>query len=428
MLYFLTLAAFRLDQEAYWADEIFTLRVASLPWSEFWEALRRDSVHPPLHYFAAKLVLSLGWDPLLSLRWLSIAAGAATLAALCAHGHLLAATLIASNAWFIHYSQEARGYAFLFLGVAALLCFLEYRLPAWCIFVAAAWTVWSHYFGVLYLLAAICIFRERWRPSAAALATLIPWGAFVASRFLDGGVTSQLSWIQKPTLSGFLRYFSRIGPGWIHTAAGAAFLAALAYLAWLAWKNRDKRQLLWAFTALAPPVAIFLLAQIPFLGLRYFFYRYFLVSLIPAALMLSTSHRRAYLWLIPWASFVLLPYTIAMRSESARFDSIRVAKDLQSTPHPPVYAWDWPFNAGPINLYCHTPCVEAQPRSPNEFPDRFWLLSWPENRDLVELDWRRTMRLLGYSTRSIRLYPRRPDFHLHALEIVEYSRFKPAPR
>lgn len=32
------------------------------------------------------------------------------------------------------------------------------------------------------------------------------------------------------------------------------------------------------------------------------------------------------------------------------------------------------------------------------------------------------MRAKGYTTRSIRLYPRRKDFQLHSLEIVEYSR------
>ncbi len=32
------------------------------------------------------------------------------------------------------------------------------------------------------------------------------------------------------------------------------------------------------------------------------------------------------------------------------------------------------------------------------------------------------MRVRGYTARSIRLYPRREDFQLHSLEIVEYSR------
>lgn len=78
-----------------------------MPWEQFWSRLCLDAVHPPLHYVAAKLVLACGFDLLLSLRWLSIVAGAIALFALCSGGHLSASFLVASNAWFVHYSQEA---------------------------------------------------------------------------------------------------------------------------------------------------------------------------------------------------------------------------------------------------------------------------------------------------------------------------------
>lgn len=235
--------------------------------------------------------------------------------------------------------------------------------------------VWSHYFGIVYALAALLIYKDRWRPFAAAIATLIPWAVYVSPRFFDGQVSRQLSWIQKSSLSGLLRYFSKIGFGWSEGLAGFFLLSGLLFLAWRAWKQKDKGQMLWAAVALAPPLSIFLLAQIPLLGLHYFFYRYFLVSVIPASLLLAASHPRAHLLCIPLALFIALPYTIGMRRESARFDSIRVARDLQAAPHPPVYAWDGPFNAAPINLYCQPACVEAQPRSLDELPTKFWLLS-----------------------------------------------------
>ncbi len=420
--YFLFLAAWGLERESYWADEIFTLRVAEFSWPDFWQALRKDSVHPPLHYIAAKLTLGAPGDPLLNLRWLSILSGAATLMVLCLGRHFAAALLVASNAWFIHYSQEVRGYAFLFLGVALTLWCLEKNKASWLLFLAAAWTLWSHYFGILYLLAAIYIYRDRWRPAALALATLIPWALYVSPRFLDGQVSSQLGWIAKPSFRAFYRLFSKLGLGWNEMLAGVILLLSLLALAALAWRREDKRQLLWATAALAPPLTMFFFAQIPLLGLNFYFYRYFLVSMIPAALLWTHAHPRARFAAIGVALLLCLPYTLDMRRESARFDSIRVARDLQAAPHPPVYAWDTPFNAAPINLYCRPACVEIPPQDPDKLPPKFWLLSWPEDRDVVEFDWRGATRSRGYQTKSVRLYPRRPDFQLHGLEIIEYER------
>lgn len=422
LLSFLCLSGIRLDQEAYWADEIFTLRIAEAPWPEFWNRVRIDATNPPLHYILVKLIRDRGGEFLLHLRWLSIFVSALCLLVICRGGYLVAALIVSVNAWFIHYSQEVRAYALISLGVALLLNCLEKNRPSWLLLLSVAGLVWSHYYGVLYVLAALAVYRRRWKPMLLGLATLLPWLLFVASQFLSEGAGRHVGWIPKATPAALFHYFSRLLIGWPNMLFGLTLLVLLLFLLVLAWRRRDERQLLWLCVALLPPLVMFLLSQIPFLGLHFFFYRYFLASMIPVAILLSEFHARSNFIAIPLALLISLPFTLSMRSESARFDSIRVARELQSEIHPPVYAWDFPFNAAPINLYCKNKCVEDQPKSIDQLPKNFWLLSWPEDRDLTELDWRRATRSRGYTTRSIRLYPKRRNFQLHSLEIVEYSR------
>ena len=54
-----TLLFYRLDLLDAWGDEIFTLRVIALPWSEIPGILHRD-IHPPLYYALAKVWVQLG--------------------------------------------------------------------------------------------------------------------------------------------------------------------------------------------------------------------------------------------------------------------------------------------------------------------------------------------------------------------------------
>lgn len=416
------LAGWRLEQESYWADETFTLGVARLEWPAFWERLRGDSVHPPLHYVAVKIVLGAIGESLSGLRWISIAAAMGAIFFVCRAGHYWAGLLLATNAWMIHYAQELRGYTFLYAGVAALLWAIEGEKSDRWVFGIVAWMAWSHYFGVLYALAALLVYRERWRAVLGGAATLLPWLIYVAPRFLTGEAIGQLGWIQPATGRGLLRYFGKLLSGWNDAYWGAAALLSLLFITALAYRNEDRRRRAWGTMALAPPLAMFILAQAPYVDLRFFYYRYFLVSMIPAAILWTSAHRWSRIAAAGIALAVALPYTLEMRSASARFDQMALTRDLRAMhPHPPVYAWDYPYSGGPLELYC-AECLSPRLRSSAELPAKFWLLSLPEVREFAEFDWRRNMRLRGYKTRAVRYYPRRPDFQLYSLEIVEYER------
>jgi hypothetical protein len=416
------LATYNLSVESFWADEVFTLGAVSLPWPEFWAKLQGDTVHPPWHYVAAKLSLAFGWDRLLAVRAPSIGAALATIFVICRLRRFDAALLLATNAFFIYYAQEARGYMFLYLGLAWLLFCLDRGKPAWQVSAAVVWMVWSHYFGVLYALTAVVFWRHRWKPILIGVVTLAPWLIYVSRRFITMEAIRQLGWIEPTSGNQFLLLYGRIFNGHPELYWGAlGWLTVIG--AWgLAMRREQLSPILWGALAILPPLGLFLLALVPVLDLRYFYFRYLLVSMIPACLLWPTIHAWARHAAIALALFVSLPFTWQMKQASARFDSIRVARDLQSESHPPVYVYDHPYVAQPINLYCQPQCIQNGWASPADIPPKFWWIAYLDREEIQDLDFRRSMRLLGYQSKSVRKYYRRPAFQERSLEILEWEK------
>jgi 4-amino-4-deoxy-L-arabinose transferase-like glycosyltransferase len=199
----LGLRLYHLDHESLWGDEVFGLAVSNADWAPMHSALVKDVVHPPLHYY-----LLHGWVRLLGFgayqaRLFSALFGTLAIAALYilarylfdASTAALSALLLAVSQLSVQYSHEARMYALLlFLVICSAYFFIralrERNAVCWWLFVVSAVLVeYTHYFGLLQLIA-LCFFGFMYRRQhaiprswwiAATAILLIFLGAWLAS-------------------------------------------------------------------------------------------------------------------------------------------------------------------------------------------------------------------------------------------------------
>ncbi len=123
-----------LDSQSLWNDEGNSLRLAQRTIPDLIAAARLD-IHPPGYYLALKGWRALTGESEFALRALSAYAGVLTVACVYALGRalfargvgLLAALLVALNAFSVYYAQEARMYAMLaLLAAASMLVFVRW--------------------------------------------------------------------------------------------------------------------------------------------------------------------------------------------------------------------------------------------------------------------------------------------------------------
>jgi mannosyltransferase len=129
-----------LGYQSLWNDEGNSLRLAQRSIPDLIEAARLD-IHPPGYYLTLKMWRALTGESEFGLRALSAFAGVLTVAcvyglgrALFARGSgLLAALLVAVNAFSVYYGQEARMYALLALvASSSMLVFVRWLThPSW---------------------------------------------------------------------------------------------------------------------------------------------------------------------------------------------------------------------------------------------------------------------------------------------------------
>src|SRR5258705_3772980 len=118
--------------KSFWLDEAISVGIARLPWQQFFDVLRHREINMALYYVLLHFWLVLGSSEGF-IRGLSVLFSVATVPVMYALGArlfgrgtgLLAAWLLAINAYNVRYAQEARGYALvIFLAVLTtwLLC------------------------------------------------------------------------------------------------------------------------------------------------------------------------------------------------------------------------------------------------------------------------------------------------------------------
>src|SRR5437868_11084773 len=161
-----------LGARSLWVDEGATAVIARLDWWNFLRLLWRREANMSFYYLLMRGWIQLGHGEAW-LRALSATFGVLAIPAIYFLGRslwgrsagLVAALLLAVNAYHIRYSQEARAYSLAVLLVVLSFYFLIQLMQRpspelrWKYSVVSALAVYSHFFAVLVLLAQAVVFR-----------------------------------------------------------------------------------------------------------------------------------------------------------------------------------------------------------------------------------------------------------------------------
>lgn len=319
-----------------WEEALFTGEVLpvtdvhrflrSAPDRSLWDTVRGlaadEPQHPPGYYSLARLWTRLLGDGYARLRLLSALLGLLAVPAGAwlawevfgdRRAALLAALLLAASPFFVLYSQEAREYAawstLTLLANAQLLRSLREGGGAnWLGFslltAASLYTALSSA-GVILGQVLYVVLRER-RPTRTALSAAAAM-AFAAALFLPWALVLQAGWasfsrsmewsrvITVPRwelLSLFGSNLSRALVDFWHDAHGEAWVAVAAAVAVLAWGavdslRRDPKTALLLATTATIPIAMLLVPDLLFGGIRSISARYVTPTLLGLLILLA---------------------------------------------------------------------------------------------------------------------------------------------
>jgi mannosyltransferase len=242
-----TLRFHSLVAKSFWFDEGVSVAIARLDWYNFARILWRREANMSLYYFLLHFWLHFGGSEFF-VRALSVLFAVASVPVIYALGRrlfdsrvgLIAAALMAVNAYHVQYSQDARSYSLMvLLCLLSSLYFLK-RLSepsGWnraVYFLSSALAVYAQFFSVLLLIAQWLSLkmldqgqiprqaRSDWRWIALLIS---PVAMFVATTG-----TGPLRWVQRPDLKDlwiFALHLTGNGGPWLLLASVAACLAAL---------------------------------------------------------------------------------------------------------------------------------------------------------------------------------------------------------
>ena len=161
------LALYRLGDKSMWFDESVSWFIARMSTADFFHTLRYDEANMPLYYAALRGWIALFGNSETWVRMLSAVCGIGTIATIYALGRrlftfniaLAAAVILATNAFFVQHTQEARSYM-----MAALLTTLATYLFVravdtdrgwWLYAIVVALGIYAHFFVVLVPIAHV---------------------------------------------------------------------------------------------------------------------------------------------------------------------------------------------------------------------------------------------------------------------------------
>jgi mannosyltransferase len=294
----------RLGARSIWADEAISISYALEPV----RGLARSVSHDPnmsLYYGLLWIWERIFGDSVFAIRSMSVLCVVLTVPAVYAIGArlfgrttgLIAALLLATNAFVLTYAQEARGYSLvLLLTTVAAYFFVDAldgprrSLYAYVAFSALAF--YAHFFAVFVTLGQACsVFaqregaagRRRWAAAYSAMGILV---APVAYRSLTLG-ENPISWIPRPGGHGLWAGLRSLAGD---SVVAVVVLAAVLGLAAPALRRTfDRGIALVAAWAFLPIVVSFVVSQIHPLFLP----RYLIVSSSGIALLLAVAISRS---------------------------------------------------------------------------------------------------------------------------------------
>jgi len=310
------LRAYELGAKTFWLDEGMSVAIARLDWYNFARILWRREGNMSLYYLLLHFWLHLGNGEAF-VRSLSVVLAVATVPAIYLLGRrlyssragLIAAALLAVNAFHIRWSQEARSYSLLvLLCVLSSLFFLKCldaptRTNRFAWVLSSVLAVYAHFFAGLLLLSQWIslrwlasppgIIKKGFRWAALAILPLVIFAAKTGA--------GPLHWVKRPgprDLWNFAVHLTGSGGPlllFLYVAACAAALEGVQQswrkqtVPWDAWRYRFL--LLWL---LFPPLLILLFSW----ARPLFVPRYFIFCLPPLLLLAAAGLARLG---SPWA-------------------------------------------------------------------------------------------------------------------------------
>ena len=295
-----------LGARSLWVDEGATAAIARLDWWNFLRLLWRREANMSFYYLLMRGWIHLGHGEAW-LRALSAIFGVLAIPAICFLGRslwgrsagLVAALLLALNAYHIRYSQEARAYSLALLWAILSVYFLVQLIQRpsrdvrWKYCTASALAVYSHFYAALVLLAqAAAVFRllktneepgeqvrRAWR---IILLVMIPIVVFLVATG-----AGPLAWLPRPgwhDVHQFAIYLSGAGGDMLL----GLYLVALV-LAAIAWHRSRHEPGSWryelVFAWLLLPVGIVFGLSL----LKPIFMNRFLIVVLPALCLLAAA-------------------------------------------------------------------------------------------------------------------------------------------
>ena len=320
----------------FWFDECFSVEVARIDWGNFLHLMWWREANMSLYYVLLRFWLQFGESPFF-IRSLSVILSAAAIPAIYWVAKLLydrrvaliAAALLACNAYSVRYAQEARSYSlFLLLGTLSsgflIACLRAARQDSRSqamlrqgYVITSVLAVYAHFYALL-LVAVQCIGLTRTSPMNEGEAPLVrlprtwkmigiailPLLVFVAKTG-----AGPIRWIQRPSLHELAEFFQHLsgGDNWILPVIVAiACIAAVVPLGKKFWSRggtweiwRCQFLLLW----LLFPILLTILLSFA----RPVFLARYMIFCLPAVLILAAAgFSRLNRWVLPPALALVL--------------------------------------------------------------------------------------------------------------------------
>jgi mannosyltransferase len=297
-----------LAAKSFWFDEGVSVTIARLDWYNFVRILWRREANMSLYYLFLHFWLHFGGSEFF-VRTLSVVFAIASIPAIYLLGRrifdsragLIAAVLLAVNAYHVQYSQEARGYSLMVLlcllsSLYFLKCLAEPSSRNYTAYVlSSGLAVYAQFFsGLLVIAQWFSLSFLDGEPCAPQTRTRIRndwrWIALLTSPvvlFVATTGTGPLRWVQRPGLKDLwvfaLHLTGNGGPLLLFAYAAPCFAALLPALRgarrvpWRSWRYRFL--LLWLLFPILLTLALSLVKPL-------FVPRYFIFCL-PALLLLA---------------------------------------------------------------------------------------------------------------------------------------------
>lgn len=326
----------------FWFDESFSVEVARLNWRNFVHLMWWREANMSLYYMLLRVWLHFGHSPFF-IRSLSVVISAATLPAIywvakqlyARRVALIAAALLAVNAYSVRYAQEARSYA-LFMLLATLSSGF---LIAWLrdvspdlrsqsatsssqtlllrgYILTSVLAVYAHLYAVLLLVAHWIVVSRTPRPEgdqprAASLRrawkiigiAVLPLLIFVAKTG-----AGPIRWIQRPGVRDLFEFFEHLAGGnWLLALiCTAALMAAVIPVGKRLW-SRDTALQVWPCQFLLVWLLFPIVLTVLLSFARPVFLARYMIFCLPALLILvAAGLARLNRWLLPSALVVVL--------------------------------------------------------------------------------------------------------------------------